>query len=145
MDMLDARYSAQGIPVIIGEFGCPKENKEEASVRRFLTAVCEAALSRGGICPVLWDTTDLHYDRTAYRMTDSVLNEQLLAIRDQYVPQDVCGDVTGDGVFSVADVVAVQKYLVCDGDLNDWKQADLREDGQLDGFDLCMMKQLLIA
>ena len=150
MDMLEERYSSKGIPVIIGEYGCPRENKEEESVRRFLTAVCEASLSRGGICPVLWDTTGLHYDRTTCEMTDAALNSQLVAIRDKYLPQDVqeeiLGDVNGDGTFGVADVVLLQKWLhaVPDTKLPKWKMADINEDGILNVIDLALMKQKLL-
>ncbi len=145
MDMLDERYASQGIPVIIGEYGCPKENKEPESVRRFLTSVCEAALSRGGMCPVLWDITDLHYDRSTYAMTDSLLNEQLLEIRDRYLPQDVQGDVNGDGVFTVLDAIMVQKYMLGSGNLTIHENADYCKDGRIDAFDLCMMKRELIS
>lgn len=144
MDMLDARYSSQGIPVIIGEYGCPKENKEEESVRRFLTSVCEAALSRGGICPVLWDVTDLHYNRSTYQMTDSLLINQLLEIRDKYLPQDVQMDVNGDDVFNIADVVMLQNFLLGAGNLNNREAADMYEDGRIDVFDLCIIKRELL-
>lgn len=144
MDMLDERYASQGIPVIIGEYGCPTKNKEPESVRRFLTSVCEAALSRGGMCPVLWDITDLHYDRKSYKMTDSLLNEQLLKIRDKYLPQDVQGDINTDGTFTVADVVILQKWLLYSGSLSNWEAADMCEDGRLNVFDLCIMKKELL-
>ena len=143
MDMLDARYSSQGIPVIIGEYGCPKENKEEESVRRFITGVCEAALSRGGICPVLWDVTGQHYDRKTYKMTDSTLNSQLLEIRDKYAVKVVSGDVNSDAQFSVADLVMMQNFLLGDGTLSDWKCGDLYADGKIDIFDMIMMRRLL--
>ncbi len=57
----------------------------------------------------------------------------------------VIGDVNADGVFSVADVVAMQKWLlkVEDASLADWNAGDLSVDGQLDIFDLIMMKKLL--
>lgn len=144
MDMLVTRFTSQGVPVIIGEYGCPKENKEEESVRRFITAVSEAALSRGGICPVLWDTTDQHYDRSTYQMTDSTLGSQLLEIKDKYVAKDKAGDVNDDGDFTVADVVMLQQYLL-GGSLTKRKNADLCEDGQIDVYDLCIMKKELIA
>lgn len=150
MDMLDARYSSHGIPVIIGEYGCPKENKEEESVRRFLTSVCEAALSRGGMCPVLWDTTGLHYDRSTCRMTDSLLNSQFLEIRDRYIQKDtpiqsIQGDVNGDSTFSVSDVIMLQKFLLGKGHLTNWKNGDFCPDGKINIFDLCLMKKELIS
>ena len=144
MDTLDARYASQGIPVIIGEYGCPKKNKEPESVRRFLTSVCEAALSRGGMCPVLWDITDLHYDRSTYQMTDSELNRQLLEVRDRYLPQSVKGDVNGDGAFTLLDAVMMQKYLLGTGTLTKSANGDLCEDGRINGFDLAWLKRMLI-
>jgi len=144
MDMLDARYSSQGIPVIIGEYGCPTENKDAESVRRYLTSVCEAALSRGGICPVLWDVTGLHYDRKTNRMTDSQLNRQLLEIRDQYLPQSIEGDVNDDGVFSVADAVMMQKFLLGSGSLTQWENGDFDRNSRINAADLTRMKQMLL-
>ena len=55
MDMMKNGYADKGIPVIIGEYGCPTKGKEPASVRKFLTSVVKAAYERG-LCPVLWAT-----------------------------------------------------------------------------------------
>ena len=62
-------------------------------------------------------------------------------------PEKIKGDVNSDGKFDIADVVTLQKWLlaVSDVKLNDWKSADLCEDNKLDVFDLCAMKQELIA
>lgn len=56
------------------------------------------------------------------------------------------GDVNADGIFSVADVILLQKWLlsVPDTHLTNWKAADFCEDGKLDVFDLCLMKRALI-
>lgn len=58
----------------------------------------------------------------------------------------VCGDVNADGVFSVTDVVLLQKWLLGmpDTTLANWKAADLCEDDRLNVFDLCLMKKELI-
>lgn len=146
MDMLKTTFVDKGIPVIIGEYGCPKENKEEESVRRYLTSVCEAALSRGGICPVMWDITDLQYNRTSCEMSDKELHSQLLEIKEKYFAQDiVSGDVNMDGIFTVADAIMMQKYLVNAGELNDWQAGDLFSDGIINVYDLCVMKRMLIG
>ena len=79
MDKLTERFVSQGVPVIIGEYGCPHKNKEEASIRKFVTAVARAALERD-CCPVLWDTTGNFYDRNTCQMTDQTLKEQLQEI-----------------------------------------------------------------
>lgn len=78
-DLLQTTFTDKGIPVIIGEYGCTKVNKDENSVRLFLTSVCEAAYSRG-MCPILWDITGVHYDRTACKMIDRQLHSQLLQV-----------------------------------------------------------------
>ena len=56
------------------------------------------------------------------------------------------GDVNADGSFNVADVVALQKWLLADPSvhLSDWKAADFCEDDKLNVFDLCLMKHALI-
>ncbi|MDE6675772.1 MAG: glycoside hydrolase family 5 protein, partial [Acetatifactor sp.] len=77
MDMIKTNFIDQGIPVILGEYGCPKNNKEEESVRLFLTSVCKEAYERQ-ICPILWDITDVHYDRGTCKMKDPLLLEGLM-------------------------------------------------------------------
>lgn len=54
------------------------------------------------------------------------------------------GDVNSDGKFNVADVVMLQKWLLCAGNLTNWKAGDLCKDDRIDVFDLCLMKRLLI-
>lgn len=56
----------------------------------------------------------------------------------------VRGDVNGDGVFSLADLIAMQKWILGDGDLSDWKAGDLCEDDILNVLDLCRMKRELL-
>ena len=59
----------------------------------------------------------------------------------------VKGDVNGDWVFSISDVVLFQKWLLGKPDtvLMNWEAADLCMDGKLDVFDFCLMKQQLIG
>ena len=63
------------------------------------------------------------------------------------VPEKIKGDVNVDGKFDIADVVTLQKWLlaVSDIELANWEAADLCEDGKLNVFDLCVMKQKLIS
>ena len=150
MDSLKNTFTEKGIPVIIGEYGCPKKNKEPESVRKFITSVCEASVSRNGICPVLWDITDLHYDRTSFKMTDEELGKQLLEIRDKYfkkdTPDTISGDVNKDGKFTVADAVMLGSWILqrSDAELADWESGDISTDGIIDIFDLCLMKKMLL-
>lgn len=56
------------------------------------------------------------------------------------------GDVNLDGEFNVADVAALQEWLLAvpDVQLKYWQNADFYADGRLDVFDLCLMKRELI-
>lgn len=57
---------------------------------------------------------------------------------------DAPGDANSDGRVTIADAVALQKYLLGTGSLSGWKSADLCEDGRIDVFDLCLLKQMLV-
>ena len=80
MDMMKEHFVDKGIPVIIGEYGSATRGKEEGAVKRFLTAVCEAAYTRG-MCPVLWDITDVFYNRRKAEFVDQDLLEGLMSIK----------------------------------------------------------------
>lgn len=60
---------------------------------------------------------------------------------------EVQGDINGDGVLNVSDVVLFQKWLLSgsDNDIINLKTADFCQDGKLDVFDLCLMKKELSA
>lgn len=60
-------------------------------------------------------------------------------------PPTVKGDVNADGEFTVADVVMLQKWLICADSLTDWQAGDLCKDGVINVFDLSMMKHLLMS
>ncbi|MDD7556194.1 glycoside hydrolase family 97 catalytic domain-containing protein [Ruminococcus sp.] len=55
------------------------------------------------------------------------------------------GDVNADGTFSIADIVMLQKWLVQNGSILDWKAGDLNEDRQLNSADLIQMKRMLLS
>ncbi len=65
----------------------------------------------------------------------------------QNAPESVRGDVNGDGDFAAADLVALQKWLLCvpDVTLADWKAGDFCENNRLDAFDLSMMRRELLS
>ncbi|MDE5835131.1 MAG: RICIN domain-containing protein, partial [Ruminococcus sp.] len=67
-------------------------------------------------------------------------------ILEPAVLEKVKGDVNADGKFNVADVVAMQKWLISAPDVTliDWKAGALHEDDKIDVFDLCLMKRELI-
>jgi endoglucanase len=70
---LKTRFLDKGVPVIMGEYGCEKRNKDPQSVRLYLLSVAEKAY-RLGICPMLWDP-GTHFDRRALRFEDAGLLE----------------------------------------------------------------------
>lgn len=60
---------------------------------------------------------------------------------------NVVGDVNADGTFNVADVVMLQKWLICtpNATLTDWQAADMCDDDIINVLDLCLMKRELIS
>lgn len=84
-----------------------------------------------------------------YGYTNTVAEEYAKENGFTFIPitdDVISGDVNGDGLFNVSDVVLLQKWLlsVPDTYLANWKAADFYEDGKLDVFDLCLMKRALI-
>lgn len=69
------------------------------------------------------------------------------AVMSQECTRAVKGDVNADGMFNVADLVLLQKWLLAvpDTTLADWRAGDLCKDNKLDVFDLCLMRRELLA
>ena len=65
---------------------------------------------------------------------------------DIVVKQSATGDVNSDGAFTMADMVLLRKWLLAvpGTKLANWKAADFTNDGKLDIFDLCLMKDEII-
>lgn len=65
----------------------------------------------------------------------------------EITPLDM-GDINADGAFNVADVVALQKWLVCakgaEKSIVEWKAGNFVDDDRLDAFDLSLMKRALL-
>lgn len=57
---------------------------------------------------------------------------------------EVKGDVNGDRVFNLADMVMFQRWLSGNGELTEHTNADINEDGKYDVFDLSSMRKLLV-
>lgn len=108
MDLMKTTFIDKGIPVIVGEYGCHRKNKDEESVRKFLSSVCKAAYDRQ-LCPVLWDITGLHYDRNTCKLADPQLKELLMSIPEKKdKPVKVKYDVNNDSGFNLNDDVVMQ-------------------------------------
>ncbi len=170
MDQIKQRFVDQGIPVIIGEYGCPLKNKELSSIHRYLTSVCEAALKRGGICPVLWDTPGGQYDRNSCQMSDKELHDALLSIRDTYRDREelttttttittttsvssdpvivTCvGDADCSGELDISDAILLSRYCTEDPTAviseTGKKNADCNLDRKLTTADVTMMIRVI--
>lgn len=146
MDMMKTNYIDKGIPVIIGEYGCPTKGKEPDSVRLFLSSVCKAAYERQ-LCPVLWSTPGGHYNRDTCQLEDQELKLLFNEICDssQKQPVQIAGDVNNDGQFNISDLVLVHKWFLAapDAELINWQAADINNDNQIDVFDLCLLRKML--
>lgn len=57
---------------------------------------------------------------------------------------DVKGDVNADGEFTLSDIVMMQKWLLGEGTLKNWKAGDLLEDQKINAFDLACMRQEIL-
>ncbi len=82
MDMLKTTFVDKGVPVIIGEYGVAKGNKTEDMVRLYITTVAREAYERG-MCPMLWDTTGSHYNRTLAKMLDPQMEAEFKVIASE--------------------------------------------------------------
>jgi endoglucanase len=71
------RFTDAGIPVVVGEYGCP-DKKDPASIVRYITTVCETASSMGYI-PVFWDAGNF-YDRKAGKFRNPALGDEFARI-----------------------------------------------------------------
>ncbi|MCR4646063.1 MAG: cellulase family glycosylhydrolase [Oscillospiraceae bacterium] len=186
MDMMKTNYVDKGIPVIIGEYGCPTVTKDKDSVRKFLSSVCKAAYERN-MCPVLWatpqaseypdDTINGHYNRTTCQLSDRELSKAFHEItgfdpsakpteppteetteatepeteeptveptEEPTEPQQRRGDVNKDGAVNVLDVVTLQRWLLGVDTACDGEAADLDGSGEVDIFDLGLLKQIVL-
>ncbi|MDE7121861.1 MAG: dockerin type I repeat-containing protein, partial [Oscillospiraceae bacterium] len=62
----------------------------------------------------------------------------------QGTPEKILGDANADGQVTVADLITLQKWLLCQGGLPDWENVDLYKDGKITIFDWCLLKKLLL-
>lgn len=101
----------------------------------FLASDIQKALTENNI-----NYTDLNrISVIPYGNTITITNIDLLVKKN-----NIAGDVNQDQIFSIADVVMMQKYLLNENTLINWKAGDLYMNGYIDIFDLCIMKQKLI-
>lgn len=82
MDMLNETFVSNGIPVIVGEYGCFGKNKTQDVKRAYMVDVCRETYERN-MLPILWDTQDTFYNRYTCTYNDPLMLEQLMAIPEE--------------------------------------------------------------
>ncbi len=134
------KFSNNGVPVIVGEYGTTTVNKDPASVRLYITTVCKTAYDMG-LCPLLWDSST-HYSRTEGKIRDPQLAAMFLQYKE--ASTIVLGDVNGDNTVDALDYAQLKKYLLGVDNTINVKNADINEDGVIDALDLAKLKILLL-
>ena len=89
-----------------------------------------------------WNALTKDWDFEEYNTDPSVMDNVTVHF-NATVGSDVKGDVNADGVFNVADVVMMQRWLLGKGRLVNWKAGDLCQDNIINVFDLCIMKRMM--
>lgn len=106
-------------------------------------AAIAGAESASYLIPAADDTAAGLY---SVRITSGSGTEKTVDVCRVTAVQDAAaGDVNGDGVCSLADAVALQKYLLTDiSQLANWRAGDLNGDHKLNAADLSLLKRLLL-
>lgn len=89
-----------------------------------------------------WNALTKDWDFEEYNTDPSVMDNVTVHF-NATVGSDVKGDVNADGVFNVADVVMMQRWLLGKGRLVNWEAGDLCQDNIINVFDLCIMKRMM--
>lgn len=89
-----------------------------------------------------WNALVKAWDFSEYNTDPSVMDNVTVHF-NATVGTDVEGDVNADGIFSIADLVMMQRFLLHQGRLIDWNAGDLYEDAIINIIDLCLMKELV--
>lgn len=130
------QFTKNGVPVIVGEFGCAdKGNMDQIiSWAKYYVESCTAK----GIPCIYWDNGSQYkiFNRRTLKVAEPELLKTMVAASkgQSYTPDTtVKGDVNGDGIFNIGDIVVFQKWLLAvpDTTLANWKAADLLADEKL--------------
>lgn len=123
------RLIALGTPYDIGSYG---DFNNLVMVNEIYFAGTEAE----------WNALIKDWDFSEYDTDPSVMDNVTVHF-NATVGTDVAGDVNADGIFSIADLVMMQRFLLHQGRLIDWNAGDLYEDAIINIIDLCLMKELV--
>lgn len=84
-----------------------------------------------------WKT---YSDVTDYWISSNAPSVDLYAVWEQ---SSLRGDANNDGEVNITDAVILQNWLLGSGDLTNWQNVDLCEDGVIDVFDMVLMRKLI--
>lgn len=73
----------------------------------------------------------------------TVASTQTLYAQWSFIPTDIKGDANNDKTVDVSDAVMLQEWLLGSGNLTNWKNVDLCEDGRIDVFDIIELCKLI--
>ena len=86
------------------------------------------------MCPVLWDITGLHYDRSTCKMIDQQLKSDFMNILESTMLR---GDISGNGEIDLYDAIEIAKYIMgmVSFDSEQCEVADYDGNGTVDLYD----------
>ncbi|MBR6670506.1 MAG: hypothetical protein IKL31_07125, partial [Ruminococcus sp.] len=93
---------------------------------------CAMAKEYGGI--MIWELSQ-----------DAKGEYSLLSLIKEELTSKLIGDINADGVFDVADIVMLQKYILLSADLTNSQAAEVTGDNDIDIHDLVVLKKQLIS
>lgn len=138
-------FVANGIPVIIGEFGCVDKNNETERLS-WAAYYVDKATSYGMKC-FWWDNGTQYkiFNRRTLVCTEPDLLEAMLTEAnggDYVISTNVTGDADGDGTLTNADAAQLQQFLL--GYDVEIQNCDLDENDVVNGMDLSLLRQMLL-
>ena len=90
----------------------------------------------------------VHPNDTGYAEMRKIWAEtmyQSIYSADSPAVENVKGDLNNDGKCNVSDIIALQKYLMKKGTLENSKNADLYEDNVINIVDLAVLKKMVLS
>ncbi|MBQ9957289.1 MAG: polysaccharide deacetylase family protein [Ruminococcus sp.] len=142
---VEVAYQGEGYPVFV-------LNRWKSSEDNFWKAVKPVYYNGNKAC---YRSEDILAVLDSYGVDFSGVNKILVKANYKYntitsvdvlkKSETVFGDVNVDGVFNIADAVALQSFLLnrrAEG-VSAWENGDFNGDGMLDVFDLCAMKKAI--
>ena len=90
------------------------------------------------------DDYNIMVDQCVWSLQGQAYLEIPLATDAEIEAGGILGDANDDGLFTIADIVTLQKWLLGSGTLPKWKAADFNKDDTINIIDLCLMKRALL-